>query len=211
MPGVTSTETVSLMNLRTTYCAQQRCLSKSKTKEAPEPTSQVASALPLPGAVTAMLGEHRLTVQALPAGKAADERVGNNLDAAQRAVARVLGWGEIPPDKLLSIQEEVRALRGGVVNIGEAMAVLDQVSRVLVSLPAYTVGVACTAPQQVVLIQAAARLMPEVTQHSHNFAVATDAWQPVELQQQLARDVSVGVMHGDPELRCFGFVRRKGN
>ena len=47
--------------------------------------------------------------------------------------------------------------------------------------------------------------------HSHNFAVATDAWQPVELQQQLARYISVGVMHGDPELRCFGFVRRKGN
>lgn len=113
--------------------------------------------LPVPASTEGALGLGHTSVRS-SRGWAA-RRLANNLHASAGALTALLRR-PLRPDEHALVHNEVRSLRGGLVNLGEAAALLSAALSLLLELPSASLCVSALTAEQLVLLSAATELTP---------------------------------------------------
>lgn len=109
----------------------------------------LAQGLPLPSIV-----QHTLS-QSMAQNQASwrESRLANNLSAAQQALQTAFG-SSITSEQLTTVHEDLREMRGGLINIGEAKASISKMNELLYAMPWADVALVASTPAQTSLLRA---------------------------------------------------------
>ena len=169
------------ISFRGNYC------SKTKPSTKGEPPSRL---LPVPMRIKRVLGssfvrvdsggEHKSAGGFLKRGnkgsasKRSESRLGNNMDSALKAIQSALGAHRVLKDEAIEpLRLHLRAIRGGVVNIGEARDIGVEVSRIAKALPHSHIAIVTMSTAQMHLVEAVCKAAPSSTKQNTTVTVCT--------------------------------------
>jgi hypothetical protein len=137
--------------------------------------------LPLPAQIERLLGSKFLRVEgggskmantgllrggnATAAVKYSETRVGNNMDSAIKAVQAALGTTRraLSAETIEPLRVHLRAIRGGVVNIGEARDIALELQKIARAIPQAFITIVAMSTAQMHLLQAVCKAAPSAS------------------------------------------------
>ena len=116
-------------------------------------------------AATAGSGMLKRSGRSGSSAKRSEARLGNNMDSAIKAVQAALGTPHraLAPEAIEPLRPHLRALRGGVVNIGEARDIAAEVAKIGRAIPGAKITIVAMSTAQMHLLQAVCTAAPAAT------------------------------------------------
>ena len=161
----------------------------SKTKPSSSKAEPPSRLLPVPMRVKRVLGSSFVRVdcggdskskgmlkraQKGSAAKRSESRLGNNMDAALKALQSALGAQRTLKEEAIEpLRNHLRALRGGVVNIGEARDIGTEVARIGKAIPHSHIAIVTMSTAQMHLVEAVCKAAPASTKQNTTVTVCT--------------------------------------